>query len=204
MIVMLIAGCKGNSNEAKTGEAKEIATTDSVVAEQYVVEAGASELKWVSTKISGKTHDGHVPVSGGTVGIMNGKIGSGKFGITIAGLSVDDIKDPADNKDLVEHLRDTDFFSAMQYPMGEFSITSVKYTSEDSAIVAGNLTIKGISNNIEFPALIHLADGKLTAAAKFSIDRTKWGLSYHAGKSWKDKMILDNIDFDLKLEANKH
>ncbi|MEL6590748.1 MAG: YceI family protein [Bacteroidota bacterium] len=68
----------------------------------------------------------------------------------------------------------------------------------------GNLTIKGISQEISFPAMVNITDNALTAKASFTIDRTMWNIRYGSGKFFDDlgdKVIYDDIELSLDLNA---
>lgn len=67
--------------------------------------------------------------------------------------------------------------------------------------VSGNLTLKGVTKNIEFPARITVTGGNSAeAVAKFNIDRQHWGLKY-PGKP--DDLIRDAIHLGLYIKAIK-
>jgi len=51
-----------------------------------------------------------------------------------------------------EHLKAADFFEAEQYPKFEFTSTSFKKSKADVYSLTGNLTIKGITKEVEFEA----------------------------------------------------
>ncbi|MEY5041425.1 MAG: hypothetical protein RLZZ414_973, partial [Bacteroidota bacterium] len=57
-----------------------------------------------------------------------------------------------------------------------------------------------------FPATITVADDKVNVTANFSINRTDWGIVYGSGSFTdlaKDKVIKDEIDFQVNIVANK-
>lgn len=201
--VALLSACKGKTeNEAKTGDAQEVASADSAKSITLTIQKENSEFKWFGHKPTGD-HFGHISVKEGTLSLENGTLKSGKFVLDMKSITVEDMKDPADNKDLQEHLQSGDFFEVDKNPETVFEITQVKSLNADSSIIAGNLTIKGKTNNIEFPAKLSLNGESLEATAKFSIDRLKWDLNYHSEKSLGNKFIYPNIDFEIKLKAAK-
>lgn len=51
-----------------------------------------------------------------------------------------------------EHLKAADFFEAEQYPKFEFTSTAFKKSKTDLYSLIGNLTIKGITKEVEFEA----------------------------------------------------
>jgi len=75
----------------------------------------------------------------------------------------------------------------------------------NSHSISGDLTIKGQTRNITFPAKVSINNGMLNLMAAFSINRTDWGIQYGSGTFFKnlgDNVINDNIDFTLNLTAN--
>lgn len=70
-------------------------------------------------------------------------------------------------------------------------------------LVTGNLTIRGKTLAITFPAEVKIKDGKVHAKSKFNIDRTKWGVSFRdesaVSEKLKDNFIYNtvNIGFDI-------
>jgi len=49
-----------------------------------------------------------------------------------------------------KHLRDEDFFNVSEYPEATFESTAYEPTGENTAILRGNLTIKGTTKPVEF------------------------------------------------------
>lgn len=204
LVATMIAACKSNNEkEANTSEAKEVATTDSNAAEKFSVNSTESSLKWNAYKI-GASHNGHVTISGGDVMLKEGKIETGEFTIDLSTLTAEDSEKEYNDK-LSGHLKSPDFFDVEKHKNATFAITSVNTITADSAVISGNLTIKDSTNNIEIPVKYTIENNKLKAAAKFSIDRSKWGLTYQPADKikLKDKFIKDNIDFELNLTADK-
>ena len=83
---------------------------------------------------------------------------------------------------------------------GDFKIDDRNYS------VLADLTIKGITNPIAFEAEVTGNGNSFVAASKFTIDRTKWGVEYKSGNIFKnlgDKIIYDDIEFDVFLISNK-
>ena len=68
------------------------------------------------------------------------------------------------------------------------------------------MTIKGITNEISFPAKVSFANGTVKALGTAKLDRTKWDIRYGSGKFFDglgDKMIYDEfeITFDIIAKA---
>ncbi|MCX2742234.1 YceI family protein [Mangrovivirga sp. M17] len=133
---------------------------------------------------------------------------------------------------LTGHLMSPDFFAADSFPTATFEITEVKefdpstmsvevkdqfeteYTPESAKEfmvenpthwVSGNLTMRGTTKNVAFPAHVNKEGDKLTAKAKFNIDRTDWGLMYgdeaSVADKAKDKFIYNTVNVGIDLTA---
>ena len=77
---------------------------------------------------------------------------------------------------LTTHLKSPDFFDTREYPKAKFESTSIKAEGDEHTIT-GNLTLMKETKEISFPAKIEVVDGKLTLSAKFTIDRTEFGMT---------------------------
>jgi polyisoprenoid-binding protein YceI len=68
--------------------------------------------------------------------------------------------------------------------------------------VKGDLTIRGITQPVEFPVLIQFSDEGPRATGQIKIDRTLYNMKYKSGNFFPeigDKMIYDEftVDFDI-------
>lgn len=169
----------------------------------FKVNTEKSDLHWYATKVTGK-HDGKVKLASGTL-ITNGKdVTGGKFDIDMTTITVLDL--PADNEyngKLLGHLKSDDFFSVEKHNKAHFEITKVAAKGNEF-MVTGKMTIKGITNEITFPATISNSGKMITAKAKIVLDRTKWDVRYGSGKFFEnlgDKAIHDDFTIDLNLVA---
>jgi polyisoprenoid-binding protein YceI len=75
-------------------------------------------------------------------------------------------------------------------------------------LVRGKLTIKGITNDIEFPAAIYMQKGELHAKATFDLDRTKWDIRYGSNKFFDNlaNNVIDDmftVSFDLTAQTSR-
>lgn len=84
------------------------------------------------------------------------------------------------------HLRNGDFFGTDIHPKILFSSTSLTKTGDDSYLLKGNLTLKGVTKEIELNA-VYGGTGKDTYGnirvgfeVSGNINRKDWGLSYNA------------------------
>ena len=115
-------------------------------------------------------------------------------------------KDKESKNTPIKHLKSPDYFDVEKFPISTFSITKVAYAVRGNIKVTGNLTIKGITHPVTFPAKIKVKDGMAEANGKVVIDRTQWGIRYRSGKFYDnlaDQAVSDNIEFLMKIVAKK-
>jgi len=195
--------CK-NNNDKKTTEEVAVASEQSM---NYSIESDKSMLYWIGKKVTGQ-HNGTVNIKSGNLQTENQKIVAGNFIIDMTSIKVLDLTDEQLNEKLRTHLMHDDFFASDSFPEAKFEITSVDSINEggNNQLVKGNLTIRGISNNIEIPANVSFKDNMLIAKGKVVLDRTLWNVKYGSGKFFKelgDKMIYDDFEIEIEISAIK-
>ena len=176
----------------------------------YVLDTKASSLYWKGTKFTG-FHEGNVPIKEGSLHAKGNQLTGGSVTIDMNGMTCTDIAEAEDNKSLMDHLKNTDFFDVATHPTATLVIVSVKPLAAATADapslhITAKLTIKGVVNTVEFDAITGLKAGVLTAQAAFTIDRTKWGINYKSKTLFPDlanKFIYDDIEFKVMLQARK-
>jgi len=171
---------------------------------KYKVDTKASTLVWTGKKVTGE-HRGTVPLASGELTAEGKLIKQGTFDIDLSALTVTDLTDPASNAKLVNHLKSDDFFSTTKFPKASFVVTSFAPKAGDDYVVKGKLTIKGITNDVEFPASVKSDGKKLTASAKIVIDRTKYDIRFRSASFFEnlgDKAISNDFELALTLVAN--
>ncbi|GAB4003836.1 hypothetical protein GCM10028808_00240 [Spirosoma migulaei] len=169
----------------------------------YKVDIQQSRLVWTAKKVTGE-HTGTAPIINGSLALKSGKLKGGSFDIDLKALTVTDITDADQNAKLVGHLKSDDFFSVEKHPTARFVISSVSLTGNSTYDVAGKLTIKGITNDITFPAQVKTEAGKLTATANVTVDRTKYDIKYRSKNYFEnlgDKTIYDDFTLAITLVA---
>ncbi|MEO8209753.1 MAG: YceI family protein [bacterium] len=198
-------GCSKSKDEVSKTDKKDVVSASNK-GKKLTLLIPESKLEWVGKKVTGE-HHGTVDINKGELFVENGKLTGGSFEINFATIKNLDLKDTASNAKLTGHLKSDDFFSAGKFPIGKFEITSVTPTSDGSGnnyLLKGNLTIKGITKEISFPAKVNIADDKTTATADFKIDRTLWDIKFRSGKFFEnlgDNLISDDINIKLDITA---
>lgn len=174
-------------------------------AETYQLDVQQSQIEWVGKKVTGQ-HNGLVTLKGGQVTLDGQKITGGDFKIDMKSIKVLDLTYPAANQKLTNHLNSDDFFSTASHPESVFKITSVKDLGGGKAEITGDLTIKGITKAVTFPAELSFQGDKIKATGTLKLDRTLWNIRYGSGKFFQglgDKLIYDEFELKLNLYAKK-
>lgn len=225
----MLASCGNSSETVETSDAREVGEA---TGEPIQINTAESEVRWRGYKPTGQ-HYGIIPLTSGDLIVDGDAVTGGKFTFDVTKLEVHDLEAGSeDHGKLTNHLQSDDFFDAANHPEATFEITSVEpYSSSDSVEdkqefatdntprtaseqmvanpthwVSGNLTMRGNTKNIRFPAAISLAGGAATAQAGFNIDRTEWGLSYGDEASAMDKaqdqFIYNTVNVEFAIQAN--
>ena len=162
-----------------------------------------SQVRWEASKVTG-THWGYVPLKNATLDYSGGKIKGGSFDMDMVNLTVEDLTDAKSKGNLTGHLKSDDFFSVEKFNTSSFKITEAKSSNGTDYTITGNLTIKGITQKISFPAKVAVTGKKVTATGQITFDRTKFEIKYRSGSYFEDladKMIYDEVKLDVKLVA---
>lgn len=167
-----------------------------------------SSLAWLGKKVIGQ-HNGKVALESGSVYINNNTLTGGEFVINMQSITCDDIENPDYNKKLIGHLNSTDFFNVAEYPKANLKITKVLASTVKGSTAAptnytitADLTIKGITNSISFPATFKANGNKFEGNATFTIDRTLWDIKYGSSNFFDglgDKAIRNDIEFTVNI-----
>jgi polyisoprenoid-binding protein YceI len=175
----------------------------------FKLDTTASAVEWKGTKKIGSFHTGNVKIKEGQIDMNpKGDITGGNIVIDMKTITNTDLKDdPSNQKKLVGHLSNEDFFNVEKFPTATFKIKSATKKSATEVILKGDFTIIGKTNAIEVPAKIMVDKGSATGEAMVKIDRTKWGLKYGSGNFFKelagDRIINDEFELKINLTAKK-
>ena len=147
-----------------------------------------SVVEWVGSKPAGK-HNGTVNVTTGGVNVENGAITKAK-------------------EDLEAHLKGTDpekvdhFFNVKDFPTASFV-----FKKFDGKNLTGDLTIKGKTKEVSFPATVTVTDNEVSIVSQpFKINRVDFGVNYGSKSVFddlKDKFINDDVELVVKAKATK-
>ena len=208
---LFVASCNSDkAAEATTGEAQEV--TANGAAETVALDSG-STVAWRGFKTYVQSeHLGTVNVQEGAFEVAEGKLVGGTITIDMNSIACTDLEDEGKRGYLEGHLKSQDFFFVDSFPTAVFEIVEVLEPSEANkfSTVTGNLTLRGTTNSITFPAEISAGEsGVKFMAPTFSIDRTLWGAKFHdrddatIAESLKDDLIDHSIELTIKVKATK-
>jgi len=141
----------------------------------YTVDVAKSKLQW-NGAAPDHYHPGTVNLKSGMLMVDNGKITGGKFVIDLTtAKNTDGSGDRLDGAIASPGMFDV----AGKGGDATFEITSAMYTSDNTADISGNLTVKGTTVPVKFPAKIRgVKDGKMFAESFFSLDLSSIGIKY--------------------------
>lgn len=153
-----------------------------------------SKVAWVGAKVTAK-HEGGFKTFKGVVEVVDQDLTKSRVRVDLDMASVF-----TDSEKLAGHLKSADFFAADDYPVARFVSTSFKKLEGTRVEVAGDLTLRGVTRSITFPADVTLGAEQLDVKAEFSINRKDFGIVY-PGKP--DNLIADNVLLSLDVHAKK-
>jgi len=203
-----------NKNNLTEKDELASATKQVVSPGSYAIDLSNSVVNWAGKKplIDGYINSGVIGFSAGTITVTENDA-TGEFTIDMNTLSVGlTAKKPGQESVLEGHLKGDSWFNVTEFPTASFNITNVSVrTDSDSTFqydVTGDLTMKGVTNEINFPAEIYeTASGQVQVEATTTIDRTKWGLTAMSGSFFDnlaDNVIDDSVQLSFSLVADKN
>jgi len=207
LAVFILSACglqKNTVEDGQTGNSLENYTNQEfadLTDGTYQIELDSSSLTWKASKVLA-AHSGLVSIKSGEVIVSGGQLSPSDVVLDMTTITSDEGLDS-----LVRHLKSADFFNIEEYPEARLVIKSSVFGSEPGEyVVSGDLTIKGITNPIDFRAKTVVENGRLLAKAEIIIDRTNWDIRYRSGKFFQDlgdNLISDEISFIIDLNASR-
>lgn len=210
--LLFTTSCKKAAGDAaEVAEAAKVAVS---TGKTLAVNIGSSIVNWEGAKPTG-THTGTIALSSGEITVDGNMIEGGSFVLDMNSITCTDLE--GDMKaGLESHLKGTaegkedHFFNVAKYPTGTFEITKVtKVDGDEEAthLIYGNLTIKGVTKEVGFKALVGIGKDRIEVTTPpFTIDRTQWGVNYNSKTVFEglgDKFVNDEIGLTIKLSAGK-
>jgi polyisoprenoid-binding protein YceI len=175
----------------------------------YKVSQELSTAKWHAAKVTGE-HNGTLQFAGGSVNVSGNSIVGGLLNMDMETIDNTDLDGEWKEK-LVRHLKSDDFFSVEAFPVSTLKIRRAQQIpgakpGTNNYNITADLTIKGITNEISFPAMIVITPTQVIANADFNVDRTKYDIRYGSKSFFQgigDKAIHDEFNIKVRVVAVK-
>lgn len=152
---------------------------------------------FIGAKVT-KSHEGVFNTWTGSASVANNQLASIKFEVQVASLKTDAEK-------LDNHLKGGDFFDTAQFPTATFVSTSVtpgapadSKLAGANATVEGDLTMRGTTQRVRFPAIIEVSGNTVKAKTEFAINRQQFKITY-PGKP--DDLIRDEVVIKVDVQS---
>ena len=169
----------------------------------FEVVSAESNIDWTGKKVTG-AHNGTINIKAGELTLLNGKLSGGSFVIDTTSIKILDITDPDTNAQFAGHLFSEDFFATENFPEATFVITNAHNLQSNSYQITGDLTIKGITHKVSFPAAVQVSGDTITASGKILVDRTRYDMKFRSGNFFQnlgDTLIYNEFELEVKLTA---
>jgi polyisoprenoid-binding protein YceI len=209
-VLVLSGGLAGWAASGYPVEQAAVAAEAAVIRDgSYHLDPAASVLEWTGRNINNR-HYGRIPFSSGILAISQGELQQGEIVLDMTGISNLDLQDDTYRQMLVSHLKSDDFFDVQHYPTAIIVISGWQKISDAAPgtpdhVINGALTLKGVTRELEFPAIVMpQEDGSLKAQAIIDLDRTEWGINYGSGRLFERlgmHLVNDRIDIELFIVA---
>lgn len=195
LLATVLAGCSDPSADVHKSEATTPAQPAAAVApaasaaREFVLQAD-SKIGFTGSKVTG-SHSGGFTNFTGTLTVADGKITG------LPEVKIDMNSTWSDDTRLTGHLKNADFFDVPSHPTTTFAVTAITPGATNST-VAGNLTLRGVTKSISFPATVDVSADTVSVKATFAINRRDFNINY-AGRA--NDLIRDGVVIQLDLKA---
>ena len=172
-----------------------ILVNTSLFAQEFSIELEKSNIQWKGAKLTG-AHTGSIKFQEGNIVLKDGKLVGGKFIVDMKTINNDDLSGRSKNR-LVNHLKSDDFFGVDQHPTSTLIFKELNLVDSNQYNIIADLTIKGITQPVEFVVNIDDRQG----SAKLVIDRSKYNVRY-GSKSFFDNLGDKVINDEFEITVN--
>ena len=125
--------------------------------------------------------------------------------VTIEAASID-----TRNAQRDEHLRGNDFLAMEEYPQITFTSTGVRQSGETTFEVTGDLTIKGVTNEVTIPfefegaAKDPFGNERVGFEGSVVINRKDYGVTWNAALEGGGVLVSDKVTLEFEVSAVKN
>ena len=133
-----------------------------------------------------------------------GEDGAAKARGTVEVASIDTNEDQRDT-----HLRSADFFDADVHPQLSFESTEIRPLDEDTFLIHGDLTMRGITQPIVLEAELQgteidpWGNERVALEARGQLNRRDWNMTFNQALGSGNMLVSDKIKLSLDISAIK-
>lgn len=193
------------STETENQSPKVLQMPDGATA--FALDATISNVEWTGEKATGATHNGTIALSDGQLFVADGTLAGGNLSLDMASIANSDLEGELKQK-LEGHLKSDAFFDVANHPSAKLEITKIETLQGDANhthTITANLTIKGITNSVSFPAFVTTSESQLTANGTAVFNRANYNVKYGSGSFFDnlgDDLINDDVSIKFNITAN--
>jgi polyisoprenoid-binding protein YceI len=140
----------------------------------------------------------------GTATLDGANPASSSAQVTISAASID-----TRNAQRDEHLRSNDFLAMNEYPQITFSSTGARQVGDSTFELTGDLTIKGVTNQITVPfsfegvAKDPFGNLRVGFEGAVTINRKDYGITWNAALETGGVLVSDKVTLEFEISAIK-
>jgi polyisoprenoid-binding protein YceI len=141
----------------------------------------------------------------GTATLDGANPASSSAQVTISAASID-----TRNAQRDEHLRSNDFLAMNEYPQITFSSTGARQVDDSTFELTGDLTIKGVTNQITVPfsfegvAKDPFGNLRVGFEGAVTINRKDYGITWNAALETGGVLVSDKVTLEFEISAVKN
>lgn len=135
-------------------------------------------------------------------------LGGGEIVFDMNDLTCDDLAGKPYHDQLIDHLRNDDFFDSGRFPEARYSVTGGRFLpgvppGAPNLEVRGVLSLKDVSARLDTVLAAGIGpDGRVGAQGTVAFDRTSWNVMYGSGRYFENlagHLVNDEIEVRLRL-----
>ena len=172
------------------------------------VDIQKTQIEWIGRKFTGE-HSGTLGLSEGWVTMNGSNIIGGTFIFDMTSIVNTDIESPEWKLKLENHLKSADFFHVDSFPQAILEIKknhslSKEYNVDSKYLLYADLTIRGITHEINLLYQIDKSEDNFIAIGSVDIDRTLYNIKYKSGTYFfnlGDKIIYNDFTINFIVHS---
>lgn len=170
----------------------------------FTFSAEKSTLTWTGKKI-GTSHTGQIALKSGYISFASGQLVGCEVVLDMTQITNTDLQVATEREKLLGHLNSDEFFGVAKHPESRFVMTSATMNGPQGS-VRGQLTIKGITNEIEIKSAVISKSGPagVVISGVLIFDRAQFDVRYGSDKFFDnlgDAVINDEVTLNFKLRG---